>query len=569
MTDRSYSQRPLSRAQIIGTSIGVISMVAAALVAVPAMGAHNGLSGSTFESEDGNLETDDPVGHIDWETVLFDSKNDVASGSSDDAFGQGSKEDTACPAVVEGTIPPNKSDLTELGLYVEDGAFLHMFWKRVQDPKGTTNMDFEFNQAEGDCGNGVTPPRTVGDLLITYNLSKGGTVPVFFLHRWVDSGTCEASNSFPCWSEGQSLTDSGDATGSVNTGAIPSTDFGGPLDPFTFGEGSVDLSAVFPPGECVNFGSAYLKSRSSDSFTAALKDFIAPLDFTLQNCGTIEIIKDAQPDHEQDFDYTTTSTTTTDIGSFSLDDDGDDTNALPSSRTFENLLEGEYTVTETAVADWELTSLVCSDPSGDSTTDLGTATATIQLAATETVSCTFTNELQQGRIVVNKLDDDGNLEGGAVFVADPGTPSKATDDVTLTEVAAGVHCADGLSQVEWTVTETGAPDDHAAADPASQTVTVDNTLDCTGVDASTSPDLEFTNQQLHTVIVLVCHQADDTLAASDVDNGTDSLTTLGEGATLPDGVSEEDLCSLGGFEDKEHGDKNLTVDVGSDAHTTP
>jgi len=44
-------------------------------------------------------------------------------------------------------------------------------------------------------------------------------------------------------------------------------------------------------------------------------------------------------------------------------------------------------------AGWNLTALSCVDPSGDSTVNLGTATATIVLAAGESVSCTFTDTL--------------------------------------------------------------------------------------------------------------------------------------------------------------------------------
>ena len=42
-------------------------------------------------------------------------------------------------------------------------------------------MDFEFNQVERRTGNGVTPVRTAGDLLIQYDLSQGGTNPVLFV----------------------------------------------------------------------------------------------------------------------------------------------------------------------------------------------------------------------------------------------------------------------------------------------------------------------------------------------------------------------------------------------------
>ena len=39
-------------------------------------------------------------------------KEDAPSGHNDDAFGQGTKEDTAVPTIVSGSIPPQKSDLT-------------------------------------------------------------------------------------------------------------------------------------------------------------------------------------------------------------------------------------------------------------------------------------------------------------------------------------------------------------------------------------------------------------------------------------------------------------------------
>ena len=89
---------------------------------------------------------------------------------------------------MDGSIPPNKSDLLNFGVYLEtnaSGRFLNLFWHRVQEPKGTTNMDFEFNQSSTLSANGVTPVRTAGDVLIQYDLSQGGTNPTLFVSRWV------------------------------------------------------------------------------------------------------------------------------------------------------------------------------------------------------------------------------------------------------------------------------------------------------------------------------------------------------------------------------------------------
>jgi hypothetical protein len=76
-------------------------------------------------------------------------KQDSPSGSGDESFGEGTKEDTALPTVVSGSIPPNKSDLKAFGVYTETGEvkpgnptgkFLELLWTRVQDPSGTTNV---------------------------------------------------------------------------------------------------------------------------------------------------------------------------------------------------------------------------------------------------------------------------------------------------------------------------------------------------------------------------------------------------------------------------------------------
>ena len=267
------------------------------------------LTGSNFEiDDDANLIlNDNNPGTEDWATIPQGDgqgqerrQADIPPGSTDDSFGQGAKEDTPVPSVVDGSIPPNKSDLLTFGGYLEtnaSGRFLNLYWHRVQEPSGTTNMDFELNKSTVESGNGVTPVRTAGDALIQYDLAQGGTNPQLFLSLWVTSGPgsqCEANNSTPCWGTRVNLTTAGLATGSINTSAIPATESDGlgPISPRTFGEAQIDFDAfATSEDECVAFGSAYLKSRSSDSFTAALKDFIAPLETNFSQCGSVIVIK--------------------------------------------------------------------------------------------------------------------------------------------------------------------------------------------------------------------------------------------------------------------------------------
>ena len=169
--------------------------------------------------------------------------------------------------------------------------FLYLAWERVQAPNGTTNMDFELNQSTQLSANGVTNVRTAGDILVKYDLSNGGTNPVLGVHRWVTSGACEKSGqTAPCWGPVISLLNNPNVAAAVNTGSVSD-----PIPPnaprsqdaLTFGEARIDLQAtgIFQPGICLNFGRAYLKSRSSDSFSAEIKDFIAPIPVSVNSCA--------------------------------------------------------------------------------------------------------------------------------------------------------------------------------------------------------------------------------------------------------------------------------------------
>jgi hypothetical protein len=113
--------------------------------------------------------------------------------------------------------------------------------------------------------------------------------------------------------------------------------------------------------------------------------------------GNITIVKNTVPNDAQDFAF---SATGAGLSGFSLDDDGDGT--LPNSSTF-SVAPGNYTVTEGSVTGWALTNLVCSDPTTNSSVNIGTRTASINLASNETVTCTFTNTLQTGHIIVDKV----------------------------------------------------------------------------------------------------------------------------------------------------------------------
>ena len=365
------------------------------------------LSGTLFEGADGNLLVD---AQPDWESFVGDSLkigNDLPSGQDDDSL-QG-KEDDSDLEITYGSIPNNKSDLTRFYVVHErvpaggdaTGDFLYVAWMRT-NTLGSANMDFEFNQSSATAANGVTPIRTPGDILITFSFSGGGNKVELGLSRWTDTGDCEAANSAPCWGPIVPLT--GIAEGAVNGAATLDPITGATLAEATFGEAMIDLTAagVFDTEACVSFGRGYVKSRSSSSFTSSMKDFIRPIQLSVTNCATVNVVKNAVPDDVQSFDFTTSGEPST----FRLDDDGDDSNALSSRWTLEDrFASGQgLTVMEEPTTGWDLTDVSCSGPASPDLDAQGRPTGTVQMspAINDDIECTFTNT-KRGRILIDQV----------------------------------------------------------------------------------------------------------------------------------------------------------------------
>lgn len=495
------------------------------------------LPGSVFEIDDPSsnliLDANNP-GTQDWATIPQGPgqgqerrKFDLPTGSGDDSFGQGTKEDTPVPTVVDGSIPPNKSDLKTFGGYLETTngrRFLNIYWHRVQDPNGTTNMDFEFNRSTTPSSNGVTPVRTAGDALIQYDLSNGGTNPELFLSRWVATGPgsqCQANNSTPCWGTRVNLSSAGLATGSINTAAIPAAqaDGLGDISPRTFGEAQIDFDALAGgSGQCVAFGSAYLKSRSSDSFTAALKDFIAPLATNFSTCGSVHVLKtddqtppvvlagasfnlvaDAAPTGGSPGPEDTVSAGTCTTGATGVCD-------------FTGIQQGEFWVIETAA------------PSGH---DLPTPPYQhVTVVADQTVNVTFVDPRQRGAIRVTKTrkhaaDGTGDHPHAGVTFNIGGT-SVVTD-------ANGQACVDNFIFGAYNVTET-VPTGYVADGATTKSVTVDNKATCAGT-PYVGENVSFSNTPLTNLTVSVDSQ---------VPGGTASTVTC-----LP-ALPNPDMTTAGG-----------------------
>jgi uncharacterized repeat protein (TIGR01451 family) len=268
----------------------VVAAAACGILFVAASGAT--LPPSTFEGNDGNM-TVDTAGNTDWVSLAGNpglrTLVDLPSGGGDNAFGQGTKEDSTTVTVVTGSIPPNKNDLTRAYVYndrVGGSSFIDLAWERAA-AIGDAHIDFELNQNatpgfDGSTTGKVTLNRTKGDLLLAYDFGGSGT-PTITLFTWDGSA----------WGNQQNLSALGFAEAAVNTADLSDVlDNNATVAAGEFGEASVNLSdallaAGFNQDTCQSFGSIMVKARSSGSSTdAELKDFIAPVPFHASNCAT-------------------------------------------------------------------------------------------------------------------------------------------------------------------------------------------------------------------------------------------------------------------------------------------
>ncbi|HXF04975.1 MAG TPA: choice-of-anchor Q domain-containing protein [Blastocatellia bacterium] len=263
----------------------------------------------------------------------------------------------------------------------------------------------------GNCSNGdeMTQVTMDADKMCTATFVQKGTI-VIQKTAIGGNGTFNFTrndNSFSIMTS--------DGSGSQSFGLAPGT--------YTFTESTLPTGWAFQDLVCqLTTGTnseteINLTTRMATIMLAAGETVICT--FTNIKLGSITIIKEAVPDDRQDFSFTWSG----DIGTFLLDDDNDAT--LPNQRTFSNLMPGSYMVSEDSVSGWRLTDLVCTDPGGGTKVNLSQRTATIDLAAGETVTCTFTNTrlgvslftLQQGTKCLT-LD---LLAGSYVFKTDRGT----------------------------------------------------------------------------------------------------------------------------------------------------
>ncbi len=185
---------------------------------------------------------------------------------------------------------------------------------------------------------------------------------------------------------------------------------------------------------------------------------------TILSSASITIVKDTVPDDAQDFSFATTGTG---LSGFSLDDDAD--SVLSNTQTFSGLSAGTYTITEAEQSGFDLTGLVCVDPTSNSTIDLSARSATINLAAGESVNCTFTNT-KRGTIIVEKQTDPDSTAGSFTFSGDAAGTIPDNGQIVVSNLIPGVYTSSEADPAPTFALTAIACDDGSSVSPSAGNV---------------------------------------------------------------------------------------------------
>ena len=248
------------------------------------------------------------------------------------------------------------------------------------------------------------------------------------------------------------------------------------------------------------------------------------------------------------------STTGTGYASFSLTDA-----ATPNGQT---LSPGAYSVSEAIPAGWVLTGLSCVSSLGTSTFTTtappvagpGTATASITLAANDTVTCTFTDTKQVGHIIIAKR----TIPPGATtpFAFTTTGPGGYTNTFTLTDggsndqtLAPGSYSVSETVPMDWIATlscsgpatssfPTAAPPvTGPGTATASITLAADDTVTCTFTNTGVSQPPPEPEPQDPIITTVSCNPPTVQVNQPTTCTATVSQVVVGTPITTPTGIA--------------------------------
>ncbi|NEZ02526.1 hypothetical protein G4Y73_00010, partial [Wenzhouxiangella sp. XN201] len=151
---------------------------------------------------------------------------------------------------------------------------------------------------------------------------------------------------------------------------------------------------------------------------------------------------------------------------------------------------GNYSSTETVPANWKLTGISCND--GNSSGDVGTATANFVLDPGETVACVFTNT-QGGSITVEKQTLPNGSPQAFAFAGDVAGSLADGNSITIL-VDPGTYTSTETVPAGWDLTSIVCDDSDSTGNIGTATATFN-------VSADEAVRCVFTNTERGTIIV--------------------------------------------------------------------
>jgi hypothetical protein len=219
-------------------------------------------------------------------------------------------------------------------------------------------------------------------------------------------------------------------------------------------------------------------------------------------------------------------------GNFSLSDNG--------TKSF-TVDPGTYSVSESdPTPGFDLTSIVCTDPTTNSTVNLGTRTASINLAGGETITCVFTNR-QRGSVVIEKQTNPNGASGSFAFSQNV----DASGNFSLSDN--GTKTFSNVAPGAYTVTESdptpGFDLTALVCDDANSTENVGTRTAAINVEAGETVTCVYTNTQRGSVVIekqtnpdgasgsfAFTQNVDNTGGFNLSDGGTKTFTNVSPGA---------------------------------------
>ena len=254
------------------------------------------LPGSQFQGGDGNQ--DNTSSFADWQGFQADGQVDHTSdpNAQDNIFHGGSKELQPGDwdlSTQNGGADPSKSNILDIYRAIDHpqggDVFLYLAFTR-EASNGTVFVTFELNQDARVWKNSQgaeIPCRTTGDLQISYEPhGNGASIEV---NRWVTdqaaSNGCATDGHLESANLGSSVVQASFNDGSSIQNFLPGF-YASSIPELNFGEAAINLSEVLRGlnHPCAVFGSTWAHSRSANSVTSDMKDYVAPVAFRVRTC---------------------------------------------------------------------------------------------------------------------------------------------------------------------------------------------------------------------------------------------------------------------------------------------